>query len=548
MSTFNELIDFTRSTTGTYLDSVVYGDELVTNGTFDNNIDGWTAYNAVVSYDNGTIKVDDSANAGGNSSAIAAVNVEVGKTYQITAEVVSTNDSAYMSFSTTLSGSPSYAGGYAWNIASNKQAGVYTVELKAIASTMYIWLCANGTSVATFDNISVKEVIGGQVSAGTPLLRTAAINEPRLEYDASGNPLGLLIEEARTNLVLNSVDASSDNAATNRTQTANKANSLTGADDAFLLQANTAGASYTGQLTSVTSGTSYTASRFAKAGASNFAQLSMGTGGFGSEVFANFDLSTGTISQESNCAAAMTSFGGGWYRCSISKQAVATTSGTSPHYFSAVNSGTANARISEAGNSVYFYGAQTETGAFPTSYIPTSGSTVTRAADIASVPVERFAYNKSNTVGTFYVHFEGEQGGRGLSAVSSAGRACDILVNTTVLVYSNHTGTDLYYLTEYDGGFVKVAAAMKQNDAAASADGGSVDTDNSTIVPITATQIDIGRYSTDYANGHIKQIQYFPKRLSNTELQLLTQPSASPTMNLTFDGQATSTLVEGLHD
>ncbi len=27
MSTFNELIDFTRSTTGTYLDSVVYGDD-----------------------------------------------------------------------------------------------------------------------------------------------------------------------------------------------------------------------------------------------------------------------------------------------------------------------------------------------------------------------------------------------------------------------------------------------------------------------------------------------------------------------------------------
>ena len=34
MSTFNELIDFTRSTTGTYLDSVVYGEELVTNGDF----------------------------------------------------------------------------------------------------------------------------------------------------------------------------------------------------------------------------------------------------------------------------------------------------------------------------------------------------------------------------------------------------------------------------------------------------------------------------------------------------------------------------------
>ena len=39
MSTFNELIDFTRSTTGTYLDSVVYGDELVTNGDFSMRID-----------------------------------------------------------------------------------------------------------------------------------------------------------------------------------------------------------------------------------------------------------------------------------------------------------------------------------------------------------------------------------------------------------------------------------------------------------------------------------------------------------------------------
>ena len=53
--------------------------------------------------------------------------------------------------------------------------------------------------MSEFDaGFSVKEVIGGQVS-GTPLLRTAAINEPRLEYDAQGNALGLLIEEARSN-------------------------------------------------------------------------------------------------------------------------------------------------------------------------------------------------------------------------------------------------------------------------------------------------------------------------------------------------------------
>ena len=63
------------------------------------------------------------------------------------------------------------------------------------------YLAVAGQAIHIIDNISVKEVIGGQVS-GTPLLRTAAVDEPRLEYDAQGNALGLLIEEARTNLLI----------------------------------------------------------------------------------------------------------------------------------------------------------------------------------------------------------------------------------------------------------------------------------------------------------------------------------------------------------
>ena len=96
--------------------------------------------------------------------------------------------------------------------------------------------------------------------------------------------------------------------------------------------------------------------------------------------------------------------------------------------------------------------------------------------------------------------------------------------------------------------FYKQGLAFKKDDIASSLDA-SILTDTSGTIP-TVSSFKIG---TDYSllamlNGHIKQIQYYPKRLSNTELQLLTQPSASPTMNLTFDGQATSTLVEGLHD
>ena len=61
-----------------------------------------------------------------------------------------------------------------------------------------------GGATFSVDNVSVKEVIGGQVS-GTPLLRTAAVHEPRLEYDAQGNALGLLIEKGRTNLMTQSI-------------------------------------------------------------------------------------------------------------------------------------------------------------------------------------------------------------------------------------------------------------------------------------------------------------------------------------------------------
>jgi hypothetical protein len=342
-----------------------------------------------------------------------------------------------------------------------------------------------------------------------------------------------LIEEARTNLVLNSVDASSDNAATNRTQTANKANSLTGADDAFLLQANTAGASYTGQLTSVTSGTSYTASRFAKAGASNFAQLSMGTGGFGSAVFANFDLNTGTVSQESNCAAVMTNMGSGWYRCSISKQAVATTSGTSPHYVSAVNSGTANARISEAGNSVYFYGAQTEAGSFPTSYIPTSGSAVTRAADVASLAVSEFGYNQDQgtvvaQATSFYLGTNRET----VIATADASSNLGVYVGKTAgggdidALYAGEGGRNTYFslgaITE-DTSY-KFAFAIKTDDFAGSKDGGAVVTDTSGTQRTSITDLGIGsrKNGGNRLNGHIKSVQYYPLRLSNAQLQALT--------------------------
>jgi len=94
----------------------------------------------------------------------------------------------------------------------------------------------------------------------------------------------------------------------------------------------------------------------------------------------------------------------------------------------------------------------------------------------------------------------------------------------------------------------KSTLAYKANDCATTMNGYSVDADTSVTIP-TVTTVYIGNINSGAKiNGHVKRIQYFPKRLSNNELIELTKPSSSPTMSLTFDGQATSELVEGLHD
>ena len=197
MSTFNELIDFTRSTTGTYLDSVVYGSESVINGEFNDGTTGWSApYQSTISTVNNALRITSTND---NPYATQDVVVEAGKKYVVTFNVLARS-----------AGSTSVFFGSETGLAKTDLGShpilpndFYVFNVVATTDVLNIQFVGHSLSVGNYfdvDNVSVKEVIGGQVS-GTPLLRTAAINEPRLEYDAQGNALGLLIEEARTNPV-----------------------------------------------------------------------------------------------------------------------------------------------------------------------------------------------------------------------------------------------------------------------------------------------------------------------------------------------------------
>jgi hypothetical protein len=184
----------------------------------------------------------------------------------------------------------------------------------------------------------------------------------------------------------------------------------------------------------------------------------------------------------------------------------------------------------------YLWGAQLEAGSFPTSYIPTSGATATRAADIASIPVTDFGYNQK--AGTLVVEadtfstavnnhqdfnlFQGAVGGHSIHSGSRVGGG--VAGQYTFWVQSGGSTVALISKTSAisDNTTYKAAWAASADDFALTVDGAAVVTDTAGAMPIAATEARIGYGVYGRLNGHIKSIQYYPRRLTNTQLQELT--------------------------
>ena len=516
-SNYEDLLTFTRASKGHALRPVSYGDELVANGTFDSDLSGWTVVSGSATVTNGEAVVSyDGANGGLNQY----VTVEVGKLYEIKASLTATTSSGpRLKIGTTNNGNDIRQLGVVGDIFERVVATTTTISIFAQALT-------DGST--TIDNISVKEVTFDQPD-GTLTLFEHPDNVPRVEWDADRNRLGLLVEEQRINLVYGSTSPPTDGSSKNPS---NKILSPTQEVNADLVVENTSTSAHGVRRTNVfpTQGaTDYTISVFAKAKERRYLQLRMYANGTSNDVF-GFDLQEGTAP----AGGSIQDVGNGWYRCSATLSVDNSTGGFN---FAAAQMGSDSLTYYYAGDGssgMYMFGLQVEAGSFPTSYIKNEGLSggVTRSADVASIPVADFGWNKG--AGTVVAEVDTADASNfgilwSANADSFQNRTLAYINNDLIYMYNRkNNGTEVndpYANAPLDNTPLKHGYAFTDGDFNHTLNGGAVETVASNEMPVGINSFDIGNRlytSGGHINGHIKSIQYYPRRLTNAQLQDLT--------------------------
>ena len=362
--------------------------------------------------------------------------------------------------------------------------------------------------------ITFTRASGGSYVGADGLIKLAGVNEARFDHDpVTGESLGLLIEEARTNLLLRSEEF--DNVAwvlfgtASRTANTTVAPNGTTTADSVTLPVS----SGILQSASGSANTAYTFSIWIRCDTTKSVRLVINTN-LG-------DPTTLTVTATSS-----------WQRFSITK----TTSVGTLKVTSQVDTG--------GGNTFYLWGAQTEQASFPTSYIPTEGSTRTRAADDASITGKNFSDWYRQDEGTVYFDgtvpaitndtigrlIYGFSGGFNFSNSIYIGKSQTSLFISPQIILNN-VGYILISFPSLTSNRLKTILALSKFNISCKSDLNSSVVTASTTIPNlpTVDRLQLGAEPWNSPNkfnrnvGTIKRFTYYPKRLTDAQLQVLTR-------------------------
>jgi hypothetical protein len=360
---------------------------------------------------------------------------------------------------------------------------------------------------------------------------------PRFDYDpVSLAARGLLVEEQRTNLLLQSASFGTTWTVSASTIGSDVAASPDGGTNADKVQEDATAATHVvQQFVSYSNATSYTLTAYLKAGERTWGWLFFPAAAFTALSGSYFDLSAGAVGASigTGVTATITPAGNGWYRCAITKTSTAAASGNTG--IGAASANSTNSYTGTSGSGIYVWGAQLEAGSFATSYIPTTTAQVTRTADSVTMTGSNFSAWFNAAQGALYIEADsyavpastfpaalevgdGTSSNRlTLSSNSSLDHRFSVVSGGATQADANAGGTITV------GSVEKWAMAFATNDIAASANGGAVATDASAAIPtVDRLAIGAGTDGNRRWNGHIRRIRDYPTRLPNAQLQVLT--------------------------
>jgi hypothetical protein len=371
-------------------------------------------------------------------------------------------------------------------------------------------------------------------SAG--VLTSAAVDAPRFDYNPSTLAAqGLLIEEARTNLLLQSQDFATTWAAAGTSPavvTANTTTSLDGTVNADTVSGTGANSDRVQQTVTVAASTTYVISFFVKNSTSvqsRFHVSNPNSGTTNSETYITWSGSaiTGFINTGTTVGVAV-AYPNNWWRVYFAFTTNASDAGTATVRFYPNSTG-ADATF----KAVFLWGAQLEAGAFPTSYIPTTTTALTRAADVASVNTLSPWYNAS--AGTIYADFAGRVSGTQpyitmLSNTGETERIYQRYVSGQYQSIARVAGVDIasvYNSSEGSAVNAKIATAYDSSQLATSTNGQAVTglaVASLSSVPSGLNKLWLGSFtgSGSFANCYLRRVTYYPRALSAAELASIT--------------------------
>jgi len=350
---------------------------------------------------------------------------------------------------------------------------------------------------------------------------------PRIDYSGGASCPSLLLEPQRTNLITQS-EYTDGYLKSNITTTSNQGISPEGVNNATEIETTSTIQCHLRATFTAATG-NYTGSVFVKK--QDFDYIYMELGG----AYAWFNINTGGLGNSNAYGSDWTyvdhsieDYGNGWYRCILVGNCVNAGSYTFRSIQPVNANGGYNSNLS--GGITYLYGAQVEEGSYPTSYIPTYGSSVTRSGDVPTISSGSGIFNDSE--GTFYAEIEGLSDTSSTKVITIGDGTSSNRLQIFYQLGTNITTNLISGGSSQVTGFTtaatqtdnnKVLIRYASNNAKMYLNGTEIASDTSVTPPsgLVVLRFNNGTGASLF-EGQVKQLLYFPTALTDSECIALT--------------------------